>query len=140
MKLIFAVFIILFAFNVQAHNQFKNKITRVVDGDTVEFETNWLPPELGDKLKLRIWGIDTPEKGWRGQCDKEKELGQQATDYVTDLVAKADKLEIQLKSWDKFGGRVLGDLLIDDRSLRDLLIEMNLGREYYGDKKKSWCE
>jgi endonuclease YncB( thermonuclease family) len=126
----------LLAFNVYAGN---NIVTRVVDGDTVEFEAKWLPPELGDTLKLRIWGIDTPEKGWRGKCDYEKELGQQATDYVTDLVVNAKKVNIELKEWDKFGGRVLGDLFIDGVSIRDLLINKGLAREYYGDKKKSWC-
>lgn len=126
----------LLAFNTHAGN---NIVTRVVDGDTVEFEAKWLPPELGDTLKLRIWGIDTPEKGWRGKCDYEKELGQQATDYVTDLVVNAKKVNIELKEWDKFGGRVLGDLFVDDVSIRDLLINKGLAREYYGDKKKSWC-
>ena len=126
----------LLTFNAYAGN---NIVTRVVDGDTVEFEAKWLPPELGDTLKLRIWGIDTPEKGWRGKCDFEKELGQQATDYVTDLVVNAKKINIELKEWDKFGGRVLGDLFIDGVSIRDLLINKGLAREYYGDKKKSWC-
>lgn len=129
--------IFLLSFNVYAGN---NVVTRVVDGDTVEFEAKWLPPELGDTLKLRVWGIDTPEKGWRGKCDYEKELGQKATDYVTDLVVNAKKVNIELREWDKFGGRVLGDLFIDGVSVRDLLINKGLAREYYGDKKKSWCD
>ena len=40
--------------------------------------------------------------------------------------------------WDKFGGRVLGDLIVDGKSLRQLLLDNGYAREYYGDKKKSW--
>ena len=40
--------------------------------------------------------------------------------------------------WDKFGGRVLGDLIIDGKSLRQLLLDNGYAREYYGDKKQSW--
>ena len=46
-----------------ANNYYDFKITRVLDGDTVEFEAKFLIPELGNKLKLRILGVDTPEKG-----------------------------------------------------------------------------
>jgi len=42
--------------------------------------------------------------------------------------------------WDKFGGRVLGDVLIDGQSLTKMLIEKGYAREYYGDAKESWCE
>lgn len=115
------------------------KITRVVDGDTVEFEAKWLPSELGNTLKLRIWGIDTPEKGWRGKCEYEKELGQKASDFVSDLVYNGKKFEIILKKWGKFGGRVLGDFYVDGVSVRELLLENGLAREYYGDRKVSWC-
>ena len=41
--------------------------------------------------------------------------------------------------WDKFGGRVLGDILINGQSLRAALIANSFAREYYGDAKQSWC-
>ena len=116
------------------------KILRVIDGDTVEFEANFLPDPLPKKLKLRILGIDTPEKGHRAQCPREAELGEKATEMAKRLVLKADKKEIILKQWDKFGGRVLGDLILDGKSMKDSLIAAGLAREYFGDKKKSWCD
>lgn len=115
------------------------KILRVVDGDTVEFEASFLPDPLPKKLKLRILGVDTPEKGHRAQCDKEANMGDQATALTKKLVLNATKKEIILKQWDKFGGRVLGDLILDGKSLKDSLIAAGLAREYYGDKKQSWC-
>jgi len=39
------------------------KVTRVLDGDTVEVNVDFLPKEHGNKLYLRVWGVDTPEKG-----------------------------------------------------------------------------
>ena len=41
--------------------------------------------------------------------------------------------------WDKFGGRVLGDLLLDGQSLRQMLIANGYAREYFGEAKQSWC-
>ena len=52
-------------------NYYDYRIRRVVDGDTVEIVVPYLPPELGHFLKLRIYGVDTPEKGFRAQCSIE---------------------------------------------------------------------
>jgi micrococcal nuclease len=116
------------------------KILRVIDGDTVEFEASFLPDPLPKKLKLRILGIDTPEKGHRAQCPKEAKMGEEATALAKKLVLNATKKDVILKEWDKFGGRVLGDLVLDGKSIGDSLIAAGLAREYFGDKKKSWCE
>ncbi len=116
-------------------------ITRVIDGDTVAFEALFLPPPLKQELSIRVYGVDTPEKSWRGQCDYEKNLGQQATDFTHDTLFHGDKdIKIMIMKWDKFGGRVLGDVIVDGKSLRDLLLLNGFAREYYGDKKESWCE
>ena len=40
--------------------------------------------------------------------------------------------------WDKYGGRVLGDIIIDGQSLRKLLLDNGFAREYYGTKKELW--
>lgn len=116
------------------------KVLRVIDGDTVEIEAPYLPKPLKPKLSIRVFGVDTPEKGFRGQCDKEKQLGEEATKFTKKLVTEANKIEIELMKWDKFGGRVLGDVIIDGASLTALLISNGYAREYYGDKKQSWCE
>jgi micrococcal nuclease len=116
------------------------KITRVKDGDTVEFEAKWLPPPLKPLLSLRVLGVDTPEKAPRAKCDKEARGGQAATDFTKKKVAEAKKIQIEIKDWDKFGGRVLGDVIIDGQSLSKMLIDNQLARPYHGEAKKSWCE
>tara|TARA_B100000768_G_C11258029_1_gene367379 strand:- start:963 stop:1439 length:477 start_codon:yes stop_codon:yes gene_type:complete len=115
-------------------------ITRIIDGDTVAFEANFLPDPLKKELSIRIYGVDTPEKSWRGKCDSEKALGEKASKFTTRLIAGADKIKVAIYKWDKFGGRVLGDVIIDGKSLRHALIDKGYAREYYGDKKESWCE
>lgn len=138
MKSLLLSFLLLFSVTSFA-NPYDFKITRVLDGDTVEFEAKFLPPPLKPTLRLRILGVDTPEKGHRAQCPKENELGLKATELTKELVLKSTTRQIIIKGWDKFGGRVLGDLILDGVSLRDSLIKAGLAREYYGEAKQSWC-
>jgi endonuclease YncB( thermonuclease family) len=114
-------------------------ITRVIDGDTVAFEAKWLPAPLKKELSIRVYGVDTPEKGFRAKCPAEDKLGHDASDFTISTVAAATKKEIVLYDWDKYGGRVLGDVILDGKSLRAMLIERKYAREYYGDAKQSWC-
>lgn len=114
-------------------------ITRVIDGDTVTFKANWLPDPLKKELSIRIFGIDTPEKGFRAKCQSEADRGAAASAFTANLVKKSVKRQVVLMDWDKYGGRVLGDVLLDGKSLRAALIENGFAREYYGEAKQSWC-
>ena len=116
------------------------QITRVIDGDTVAFAAPWLLDPLKKELSIRVFGVDTPEKGHRAQCPSEDARGQEATEFTKDSIAAAKKLQIVLMDWDKYGGRVLGDVLLDGKSLRDQLISKGYAREYYGEAKTSWCK
>lgn len=115
------------------------KITRVIDGDTVAFEATFLPDPLKEELSIRVFGVDTPEKGHRAACPKEAALGEEASKFTKDLVKKSKKQQVVLMDWDKYGGRVLGDVILDGESLRKLLISKGYAREYYGEAKQSWC-
>ena len=114
-------------------------IIRVSDGDTIVISAPYLPAPLKPELAVRIFGVDTPEKGHRAQCASENERGQAATEYTKKAVAAARTVQVILYRWDKFGGRVLGDILLDGRSHRAELISRGFAREYYGDAKQSWC-
>jgi len=114
-------------------------ITRVIDGDTVAFRADFLPDPLKKELSLRVFGVDTPEKGHRAQCPSEDQRGQIASAYTKKMISQSTKRQIVLMSWDKYGGRVLGDVLLDGQSLRQLLIQNGFAREYYGEAKTSWC-
>jgi endonuclease YncB( thermonuclease family) len=114
-------------------------ITRVIDGDTVAFQANFLPPPLKQELSIRVFGVDTPEKGHRAQCPSEDQRGQAATAFTKNAITKAQKRQVAIADWDKYGGRVLGDILLDGQSLRMMLIQNGFAREYYGEAKTSWC-
>ena len=121
-------------------NPYDWKVVRAVDGDTLEVEAAWLPSELGKTIRIRILGVDTPEKGGRAKCPGEAARGEAATAFSKAKLKEAKKVQITIKEWDKFGGRILGDAVLDGKSLRALLIESGNAREYFGDAKKSWCE
>ena len=115
------------------------QIIRATDGDTVVIAAPYLPAPLKPELAVRVFGVDTPEKGFRGQCESEKQRGEQASIFTKDVIKATKKHQVILYSWDKFGGRILGDIILDGMSLRALLIKNGFAREYYGDAKQSWC-
>jgi endonuclease YncB( thermonuclease family) len=119
---------------------YDTQIIRVSDGDTIVISARFLPAPLKPELAVRIYGVDTPEKGHRAQCPQEAQRGEQASQWTRQLVASGSKFQVTLYKWDKFGGRVLGDILVDGVSVRQGLIAAGLAREYYGEAKQSWCQ
>jgi endonuclease YncB( thermonuclease family) len=115
-------------------------LTRVIDGDTVAFQANWLPDPLKKELSIRVFGVDTPEKSFRAKCPSEAQRGEAATAFTKQLINQSQKRQMVLMDWDKYGGRVLGDVLLDGKSLRQQLIANGFAREYYGEAKQSWCQ
>ena len=77
--------------------EYKCKVTRVVDGDTVDIDIDlgfgvWLHKE-----RVRIYGIDTPESRTRDL--EEKKFGLMAKEFVKKFV-KGDKRNIKSKTND----------------------------------------
>jgi len=116
------------------------QILQVSDGDTVVIAAPFLPAPLKPQLAVRIYGVDTPEKGHRAQCPGEDARGQAASVFTKNLVQASQQQQVILYGWDKFGGRVLGDIILNGQSLRAELIRNGHAREYYGDAKQSWCQ
>lgn len=115
------------------------KIVRVSDGDTIVISAPFLPAPLKPELAVRIYGVDTPEKGHRAQCPSEAQRGEAASAFTKNAVASTQKHQVTLYGWDKFGGRVLGDMILNGVSLRAELIKNGYAREYFGEAKQSWC-
>lgn len=114
------------------------QILKVTDGDTVVIAAPFLPAPLKPQLSVRIFGVDTPEKGHRAQCPSEAQRGEMATQFTKGMVSKGRQFQVTLYGWDKFGGRVLGDIIVDGQSVRAGLIANGLAREYFGEAKQSW--
>lgn len=116
------------------------KVNHVIDGDTVKFDVSFLPPPLPQNISVRLYGIDTPEKSPLGKCEKENELALKSTEFTKHAIEHGNSIIVDLKSWDKYGGRVLGDIIIDDVLLSQELVKQGLAKEYNGKTKQSWCD
>jgi endonuclease YncB( thermonuclease family) len=138
--LLLAIPLLAFAQKTPTGVTYDAQILRVTDGDTVVIAAPFLPAPLKPELAVRIYGVDTPEKSFRGQCDSEKQRGEAASVFTKNLVQASQHRQVILYGWDKFGGRVLGDIILNGQSLRAQLITNGFAREYYGDAKQSWCQ
>jgi len=113
------------------------KVIRVLDGDTVEVDAKFFPEELGN-IRVRIEGIDTPESGGRAKCDDERDRAKVAKKFAKDTL-EGKVIEVRQVKTDKYGGRIVGDIYIDGKPYRQLLLEKGLAKSYDGGTKSSWC-
>ena len=111
---------------------------RNYDGDTITFNLPGLHPIIGDKISIRVNGIDTPEI--RGKCEKEKYEAQQAKEMIADILKDAETIDLKNIERGKYF-RIVADVFVDGESLADELIETGLAVAYDGGTKvKDWCE
>tara|TARA_B100001057_G_scaffold332681_1_gene333106 strand:- start:7602 stop:8060 length:459 start_codon:yes stop_codon:yes gene_type:complete len=117
------------------------EINRVLDGDTIDVTID-LGFDLYKKERVRIAGVDTPEKRTRDL--EEKELGIDATNWLKEKLEGAiggeDELSIRTELKGGVGkyGRLLGWLYIGDAemSLNEQMIDEGYAWEYDGGTKQ----
>ena len=117
------------------------EINRVLDGDTIDVTID-LGFDLYKKERVRIAGVDTPEKRTRDL--EEKALGIDATNWMKKQLEGAidgdDDLIIRTELVGGMGkyGRLLGWLYIGDAetSLNEIMIEEGYAWEYDGGTKQ----
>jgi len=117
------------------------KINRVIDGDTIDVTLD-LGFSLTKKERVRIAGVDTPEKRTRNL--EEKELGIDATNWLKDKIKDTltgdDELTIRTELVGGVGkyGRLLGWLYVgdDDYSLNEQMITEGYAWPYDGGTKQ----
>lgn len=108
MKQIF-LFVFLFIFlGVSSAFAFSGKLVKVLDGDTVEVLHN------GRAERIRLNGIDTPEKG--------QPFGNKAKQFVLD-VAAGETVKVNATDRDRYG-RTIGEIILPgNQSLNRLLVK-----------------
>jgi micrococcal nuclease len=116
------------------------KYIKVYDGDTINVELANLPKPL-NAMKIRLNGIDTPELGFRAACEQEADKAKLAKNFLAKLLKNFDILYVYNYHWDKFGGRILGDLYTEEGLLiQDILVEHGYAVRYNGKgQRQSWC-
>jgi micrococcal nuclease len=117
------------------------EINRVLDGDTIDVTID-LGFDLYKKERVRIAGVDTPEKRTRDL--EEKALGIDATNWLKEklesTLAGDDELSIRTELVGGVGkyGRLLGWLYVGDGdvSLNEQMIKEGYAWEYDGGTKQ----
>jgi len=110
------------------------KVTRVVDGDTVDVILD-LGFSILHKCRVRLYGIDTPESRTRNKDEKVR--GKLASKFLQDAIDNGTKVVLRSKLKDSKGkyGRVLGEIIVDNINLNVSMIEKNLAVAYFGQSK-----
>jgi micrococcal nuclease len=117
------------------------KIVKVLDGDTIDVLID-LGFDLYKKERVRIAGVDTPEKRTRDL--EEKELGIHATNWMKDKLTETIKgdeeltIRTELKGGVGKYGRLLGWLYVGDStlSLNEQMITEGYAWAYDGGTKQ----
>ena len=117
------------------------EIVKVLDGDTIDVLID-LGFDLFKKERVRIAGVDTPEKRTRDL--EEKELGIHATNWLKDKLTETIKgdeeliIRTELKGGVGKYGRLLGWLYIGDAdvSLNEQMITEGYAWAYDGGTKQ----
>tara|TARA_R100001082_G_scaffold56207_1_gene30958 strand:+ start:462 stop:926 length:465 start_codon:yes stop_codon:yes gene_type:complete len=119
-----------------------HSVDRVVDGDTVDVTFD-LGFDLLKKERVRVAGVDTPEKRTRDK--EEKKLGLDATLWLEDKLADAKQADSSLTirtELDKGAkgkyGRLLGWIYVDNAvvSLNELMVAEGYAWPYDGGTKQ----
>jgi micrococcal nuclease len=111
------------------------KVLKVYDGDTITILFKYNNEYL--RISCRIMGIDTPEL--RGSCDKEKELGYIARDYLSNLILNKI-IKIHILDEGKYGRPIINIFLLDqeETNINKLMISGGYAKPYYGGAKSPW--
>jgi micrococcal nuclease len=113
--------------------EYKFKLDRVVDGDTIDVVID-LGFSILHKCRVRLLGIDTPESRTRDLDEKAR--GKLAKDFLSYCLATSDEhiIKTSVDSKGKFG-RVLGTIYCDESNINQLMIDKHHAVEYRGQSK-----
>ena len=114
--------------------EYKAKIRRIVDGDTVDVDIDLGFDMILSKQRIRLYGIDAPESRTRDK--EEKFYGKLANQFLKDQCKKGSSITLRTYL-DKKGkyGRILGEIIVDDVNINQLMVEQHMAVEYHGQSK-----
>lgn len=144
-KKIATIIVLFYSFSSMAncqHDKYNFKCVKYVknyDADTITFNIPNLHPLIGNKINIRVNGVDTPELRTKNSCEKEK--GYFAKNVVEKLLKKAKRIDLTNIKRGKYF-RIVADVIIDGSDLKDILLRQGLAYKYYGKTKKkmNWCQ
>ncbi|MCJ8276554.1 MAG: thermonuclease family protein [Bdellovibrionales bacterium] len=115
------------------------KYLKNYDGDTITFNIPNVHPVIGKKVSVRVNGVDTAEVRTKDQC--EKDSARAARKLVKNLLKRAQRIDLKNVERGKYF-RIVADVIVDGKNLKDILISNRLAYSYDGSKKPktNWCE
>jgi endonuclease YncB( thermonuclease family) len=114
------------------------KFLKNYDADTITFDVPGVHPLIGEKISVRVNGIDAPEI--RGKNDCEKRSAKAAKNLIENILKRSKKIDLVNVGRDKYF-RILADVRVDGQDLKEVLLRNGLAYEYHGETKKKvdWC-
>lgn len=119
------------------------RVTSVYDADTFRADIAGWPPIIGERIPIRILGINAPEL--RSRCDteaekdREKALARHAKQFTVAALRRAEHIELRKIDRGSFY-RVLAEVYVDGVSLGDMLLDAGLALAYEeGQGGTAWC-
>jgi micrococcal nuclease len=106
-------------------------IIKVIDGDTVDAMID-LGFNIYTKKRIRLMGINTPESRTRDK--EEKKRGLAAKSRLNELLSENKCIKLKSYGVGKFG-RVLGEIIIGDQNVNDILVSEGHAVVYHGGKR-----
>ena len=119
--------------------EYKCKIVRIVDGDTVDVDIDLGFGVWMRKQRIRMYGIDTPES--RTSDKVEKVYGKAATEFLTKGTNAGDLTLKTFKDGKGKFGRILGELWYGgEHNINQLLVDNRHAVRYHGQSKEDIAE
>jgi len=136
MRLIVIWLLFVSASAVYADSVKVNEVTSIYDADTFRVNIDAWPPIVGERVPVRVLGVDTPEI--RGKCDAEKVMAKKAKQFTVEALRGAKRIELRHIKRGKYF-RLLAEVYVDGVSLAQSLIKFGFGRPYSGGHRAGWC-
>lgn len=112
-----------------------DEVSSIYDGDTFRVTIRAWPAVAGQRVPVRLYGIDTPEM--RDKRPHVRELARRAKQFSVAQLRNGKHIELRQIRRDKYF-RLLAEVWIDNRSLGDQLIRAGLAKAYDGGTKNPW--
>lgn len=133
LSLLIVIIALIFSFN-QGFNAFlpqsfleqnlekelTGKVSKVIDGDTIELLTKENPYNHITKLKIRLYGIDAPEL--------KQAYGKEAKEYLSALVLKQE-VSLIIENKDKYD-RFVGTLFLKGQDINKEMVKNGYAHAY----------
>ncbi len=115
------------------------KFIKNYDGDTLTVTLPQVHSLFGQKIPVRVRGVDTPELGGPLPC--EKQAARAAKNLTQNQLKNANRIDLSKIGRDKYF-RVLADVIYDGKNLGEIILKNNLAYPYEGKKKlkMDWCK